>query len=59
LLMAADDPVIPAKDIDALARPPALEIDLSCHGGHCGFVDGYRLESWVDREIVEDLDSRL
>jgi predicted alpha/beta-fold hydrolase len=55
LVLAADDPVIPSRDVKELAPSPYLEIDLLDRGGHCGFVDNYGLESWIDREIVGDL----
>jgi len=35
ILLADDDPVIPIRDVAALARPPALTIRRSRHGGHC------------------------
>jgi predicted alpha/beta-fold hydrolase len=55
LIMAADDPVIPIDDLASIARPPAIEISLLPHGGHCGFVDSLRGSTWIDREIVADL----
>jgi len=54
-VFAADDPVIPVGDIDRLARPAALAIELVRHGGHCGFIEGLSRPRWVDAEMVADL----
>jgi predicted alpha/beta-fold hydrolase len=52
ILSALDDPIIPASDLDRLADPPALGITTTAHGGHCGFLDNLRRESWADRQIA-------
>ena len=52
IIVAADDPVIPVGDLRRLARSPALDITLTAHGGHCGFVEDLTLNNWVDRQIV-------
>ncbi|MGI9264053.1 MAG: YheT family hydrolase [Gammaproteobacteria bacterium] len=51
IIFAADDPVIPVRDLRRLARSPALDITLTAHGGHCGFVEDLTLNNWVDRQI--------
>lgn len=48
LVAAADDPVIPVSDFRALVPAPKTELLLSNHGGHCGFIQGARLESWIE-----------
>jgi predicted alpha/beta-fold hydrolase len=55
ILLAADDPVIPVKDLDSVAKPRAMEVSLLPRGGHCGFIDSLTGPSWIDREIVADL----
>ena len=55
ILLAADDPMIPVGDLEAIARPAALEVSLLPRGGHCGFIDSLTGASWIDREIVADL----
>jgi len=52
IITAADDPIIPATDLDRLARPPNLEITVTKFGGHCGFYDGAPGPTWVEREIL-------
>jgi predicted alpha/beta-fold hydrolase len=59
ILVAADDPIIPVADLALLARPSALEITTLRRGGHCGFVDRLNGPSWIDREILRDLDGAL
>jgi hypothetical protein len=36
----------------ALARPSALTVRLSRHGGHVGFIADYRLTSWLDDYVA-------
>jgi uncharacterized protein len=52
VVLAADDPIIPAKDASELAKSPYLTVDIVPHGGHCGFVDNFSRESWADRTIA-------
>ena len=56
LIAAADDPVIPIADLRDLAVTPALTIDVSPHGGHCAFLEDYRLRSWLDRAVLAELE---
>ena len=53
VLLALDDPIIPAHDVHDLARNPNLEIIALPNGGHCGFMDGFNRESWADRKVAE------
>jgi predicted alpha/beta-fold hydrolase len=52
MILAADDPIIDATDLERLAHPPNLEITLTRFGGHCGFYDGSDGPSWIEREIA-------
>jgi predicted alpha/beta-fold hydrolase len=53
LLLAEDDPIIPAAGLAQLAHPPGFEIVRTRQGGHCGFIDRLRGPSFADRWIVE------
>ncbi len=53
LLIALDDPIIPAEDLERLSAPVALTIEPTAHGGHCGFLDRIDRESWADRRVHE------
>ena len=52
ILFARDDPVIPARDLERIARPESLSVTVTEHGGHCGFVESYSLRNWAERQIA-------
>ena len=52
IIAAADDPVIPRGDLLDLACGPNLAIEVIDGGGHCAFLEGFGLVTWMDREIV-------
>jgi predicted alpha/beta-fold hydrolase len=53
ILFAMDDPIIPAADLDQLARTPHLEITRVNRGGHCGFLDSFSGASYADRMVAQ------
>jgi predicted alpha/beta-fold hydrolase len=55
ILLADDDPVIPIHDIDELHVSPSLRIIRSPHGGHCGFIESFQPQSWLDQFIVAQM----
>ena len=55
IIMARDDPVIPIDDLVDLARPKTLDIAVTTHGGHCGFLSGISLDSWVDAQVAKQV----
>ena len=56
IITSADDPMILSHDIDRLARPAMLELTMTRHGGHCGYMDALRGPSWIDRRIVAEFE---
>jgi predicted alpha/beta-fold hydrolase len=52
ILFSLDDPIIPAHDLQHLARTASLQITSIPHGGHCGFMDRFNGESWADRQTA-------
>jgi predicted alpha/beta-fold hydrolase len=56
LIASADDPVIPIADLRDVAASAALEISVFPHGGHCAFLEDYRLRSWSDRAVLAELE---
>ncbi|MEM9741342.1 MAG: alpha/beta fold hydrolase [Pseudomonadota bacterium] len=62
ILAAVDDPVVAVEPIQLLTPPPAVGIRVENYGGHCAFLDSYRLSSFVspfstaffNREIRSD-----
>lgn len=55
ILTAADDPVIPVDDFARLALPPDAHLEVARWGGHCGFLEGPRLDGYAERWVVERL----
>lgn len=47
VLLARDDPVIPFESSDRLAASPALSLEITDRGGHCGFIADLALNSWL------------
>jgi predicted alpha/beta-fold hydrolase len=55
IIAAADDPIIPSADLARLARPAALEVTCTEFGGHCGYYEGGRGSTWIEREVYATL----
>jgi len=51
VLTSADDPIIPVEDFLQLERNHHLRVQVERHGGHCGFLQNYRLQSWLQGRI--------
>jgi uncharacterized protein len=57
VIAAADDPVVPIRDLADLATSPALSIEVFARGGHCAFLEDYALRSWVDRAVLGEIEA--
>ncbi len=53
VLTSRDDPVCPVDDLALLPASPQLEIRVTRHGGHCGYLKNWKLDSWAEDRIVE------
>jgi uncharacterized protein len=53
VLLAEDDPIVPATDLTRLACPPQLTVVRSRYGGHCGFGTSIAGPSSADRFVLE------
>lgn len=53
ILTSADDPVVPVKDFEELPDNSLLELIVTEHGGHCGFLKNWKLESMAEDLIAE------
>ena len=53
LITSEDDPIVPVADLEKIHRPDALTFVVTALGGHCGFVENYRLDCWIDRCLAE------
>lgn len=56
LVTAADDPIISADDFGALRCGPSTEVVVHRHGGHNGFLHGWRLRSRYEADIPDLFD---
>lgn len=52
VILAADDPVIPINGSSDFFSTDAFKLRIFDHGGHCGFIENWRLGSWVDQELL-------
>lgn len=51
VITSRDDPIIPVADYHGLPENEALEVQITRFGGHCGFVQNWRLRGWIEREV--------
>lgn len=59
VLMAQDDPVIPADEFQRIAGYPNVMLELAAHGGHCGFIERASLDGYAERWVAGRLASAL
>jgi predicted alpha/beta-fold hydrolase len=52
ILLSADDPIIPAADLERLARSELLSVVRTEHGGHCGFMERWGRPSFADAYML-------
>ena len=53
IITAQDDPVVPYSDFHGIADRPGLRFLAPRYGGHCGFVENFRLRSWAEHRLLE------
>jgi len=56
-LFATQQDGVSAQSLQRLANPAALQLTVTRHGGHCGFLERLSGPSWVERKIVEEFES--
>jgi len=59
LIAAEDDPIIPVDDLKRIDTIENLHIEISCHGGHCGFIENLAARSWVETRMLQILERHL
>jgi uncharacterized protein len=59
ILIADDDPIIPVDDLARLAPGPLLQIVRTRHGGHTGFLQSWRGDSWANAFVRQELAATL
>lgn len=53
IVTSRDDPIIPVDDFRNLTLSTSTRLDILDHGGHCGFLENWRLHSWAERYVLE------
>lgn len=59
ILTAADDPVIPVGDFLRLQLPPQVQLQVTPHGGHCGFFARFGAHSHASGWVADRLQAAL
>ena len=55
ILTSEDDPIIPASDFAQLPLSDRLQLSIQKKGGHCGFIESWQMDCWVERWLVDRL----
>jgi predicted alpha/beta-fold hydrolase len=53
IVMVEDDPIIPVESSALLPKLDGMTLQIVPYGGHCGFLSGYHLNSWIDGVLVD------
>ena len=56
IVTAQDDPIIPIKDFYDLELNKDSRLLIHPHGGHNGFITGFKLQSWYENMIIRLFD---
>ena len=56
IVTAEDDPIIPIKDFYDLKLNKHIRLVIHPHGGHNGFIAGFKLQSWYENMIIRLFD---
>ena len=54
VITSMDDPVIPFKDFKRLENRNTIELVTTKYGGHCGFINSWKMNSWIEQYIIEN-----
>ncbi len=52
IVTAEDDPIIPVAPFQRLQLPDCVRLHIVRHGGHCGFLENWRLQGWGERFVL-------
>lgn len=53
IITAADDPIISVADFYELRTSDVTRIIIQPHGGHNGFIEGWRMNGWYERFMAD------
>ncbi|VAW35874.1 hypothetical protein MNBD_GAMMA01-1191 [hydrothermal vent metagenome] len=54
VITAWDDPVIPFDDFLILDKKLNIKLVTTKHGGHCGFINSWKMHSWLEQYIMDN-----
>ncbi len=57
IITARDDPIIPVEDFYQLELNERTHLFIHDFGGHNGFIDGFFLKSWYEKQLADLFDS--
>jgi predicted alpha/beta-fold hydrolase len=55
ILTSEDDPIIPIADFRSLQLPDQVDLHVAPHGGHCGFIRDWSLQSYAEDFLITQL----
>lgn len=53
VIAAQDDPLVPAAPLEWLRGKPAIDLRITRHGGHVGYIGWREHRCWLDEQIVQ------
>ena len=59
IITAEDDPIITIEDFYELKINKYTQLFVHSHGGHNGFITGFKLRSWYENRIITLFDQIL
>jgi predicted alpha/beta-fold hydrolase len=59
ILAAEDDPVIPIVTLQTLQLSGFAKLEISEHGGHCGFIENWHLQGYAERWLKNGVANAL
>lgn len=52
IVASKDDPIIPADDYRKVELNRNTRLEITLQGGHCAYLENWRLESWLDKRAA-------
>lgn len=53
ILIANDDPIVQTRWFNSLIKPTDINIQITKHGGHCGFIKDWKFNSYADDWLAQ------
>lgn len=59
IVATLDDPVIPVAEVEKLPATDCLEKVYTRKGGHCAFLQNWKMQSWIETYILSRIEQSL